>query len=756
MPSTVQRNAEANPEQALIDKFLKDHRSFLAPDQEIQRNHHVNPRTAREEAVLERPASSHLLAEIRSALQSALDETFNIAEMTVATPAAQCGDMSTGYFTASGDLSMASTRGVAGFTVSLHYTIRFILKYFLEDPAVGVREGDAFLINDCHYGGIHSPDQHLFMPIFVDGELVAWNCCAMHEGEIGARVPGGMGPGIESIWDEGFRGSPIKIVEDYRIKTDLATLVQNNSREPEIIMADLKARLAACCRMEQRFHAQVAKNNADTLICFLRANVEYMQEEARRRIEELPDGTMRCAFYIDTTMRENALLKVVYNFIVKGDRIVVDMRGSAPELYNRPINSLLSTQSLAVAVALAHQVWPDLPCAQAVIDHFDFVADPGTIVDCSPLVPVALCIQPMFKAITAAEIAFAKFYYGAPRRYARTKAAWFNQPISIIYGGFNQHNDSVGNMCAELNGMAGGAKYDEDGEHSLAPNFGSTTDIGEAELVEEALPFIYAISKRLWADNTGFGKYRGGAAYQFGLMRFGQQPFGFQSFCGGSYFPSTQGLFGGYACPTYAVCRIRGKNLFEEFKYNPEVFAADMFTLMNERPIEGATYDALSLAVPFELYPEGELFMLSQGAGGGYGDVLERDPALVVKDLEEQLVSPETARELYRVVYDEETLSVDMEATAALRQAERQARLARGMSWDDFIANCVTAEPPADIPYYGSWNDSVELYAGNSGKGLPGELPPIVLPDPLEVENARLRERLATLEAQASPNLQVY
>ncbi len=144
--------------------------------------------------------------------------------------------------------------------------------------------------------------------------------------------------------------------------------------------------------------------------------------------------------------------------------------------------------------------------------------------------------------------------------------------------------------------------------------------------------------------------------------------------------------------------------------------------------------------------------MLSQGAGGGYGDVLERTPNLVIKDLEENLVSPETARELYRVVYDEETFTVDDEATAALRREERQARLARSMSWDDFVVNHVTEQPPAGVPYYGSWNNSAELYAGPFGKGLPGELPPIILPDPLEVENARLRAQLADFKGQATPN----
>jgi N-methylhydantoinase B/oxoprolinase/acetone carboxylase alpha subunit len=62
-----------------------------------------------------------------------------------------------------------------------------------------------------------------------------------------------MGPDVESPWDQGFRGSPIKIVDNYRIK-NLYTLLQKNSREPNLIGADIKARLAACIRLERRFH----------------------------------------------------------------------------------------------------------------------------------------------------------------------------------------------------------------------------------------------------------------------------------------------------------------------------------------------------------------------------------------------------------------------------------------------------------------------------------------------------------------------
>ncbi|MAZ87386.1 MAG: acetone carboxylase subunit alpha [Cellvibrionaceae bacterium] len=739
----TETNNTAAAEKALLDKFLKDNVSFIGPDKEINKNHHVNPRSLREDELLKQGVNSHKMAEIRSNLQSALDETFGIAEQTVASPAASCGDMSTGYFTPDGDLAIASTFGVAGFTVTLHYAIRWIMKYFKDEPTVGFKAGDGFLLNDARFGGIHSPDQHLFMPVFDGDEHIGWTVCAMHEGEIGARDPGGMGPSIESIWDEGFRGTPIKLVENYLIKRDLASLVQHNSREPHVIMADFKARLSACMRMERRMKEQVAQYGVDAVIAFMRSNVEYMAEESRRRVRDLPDGTARVSMYMDHTMREHAMMRTNFNFTVKGDRMIVDMRGSSPEIANRPINALTTCLCVGVSIALAHQVWPDLPCSQAIIDCFEFVLDENTVVAASELVPTALSMQVMFKIVTACEIAMSKFYYGAPTRYANTKAGWFNQPQAVMYGGINQHHDSVGNMCGDLNGMAGGAKFNEDGEHSIAPNFGCRTDTGESEEAEEGLPFVSVISKKIWPDNVGFGKFRGGAAYSYGMMRFGDQPFGFQTICGGSYFPSTMGLFGGYACTTYGVCRVRGKNLFETFKQSPDLWEADIFQFMNEQAVEEATYESLPSAVLFDLYAEGELFMQSQGAGGGYGDVLERDTDLVVKDLEEGVISHETAREIYFVVYNEETLIVDRTATEAARSAERKARVNRGQSWDEFVSEHVTEEPPADVPYFGSWNGSEELYAGPYGKGLPGQLPLIMMPDPKDVEIAQLKAQLA-------------
>ena len=54
--------------------------------------------------------------------------------------------------------------------------------------------------------------------------------------------------------------------------------------------------------------------------------------------------------------------------------------------------------------------------------------------------------------------------------------------------------------------------------------------------------------------------------------------------------------------------------------------------------------------------------------GGGRGDPFERDPARVRDDVVRDYVSLEAARDDYGVVLDPDSLEVDAQATAKLRQ----------------------------------------------------------------------------------------
>lgn len=742
--ATIETSISGVDNSQRVQQFLTSNAGFLKPDPEISRNHCMSPRTQREQQALDQCSDPHLFRELSGRLVSVLDESFEISEQTVAAPAGKFADLATAYMTAAGDISLMSNRGVAGFATILHYPVKFILKYFRDEPSVGVRDGDAFIQNDARYGGIHSPDQGMMMPIFHQGELIAWSVCAMHEGEIGARPPGGMGPSIESPYEEGFRGSPMKIAENDRLKLDLVTLLQNSCREPQTMLVDLRARLATCIRLKQQLLEAIDDYGADAVIATLRQTPEFVAMETQRRLEEMPNGTVRTTMYSDTTMREPCLMKIEAALTIDGGRMILDLRGSSPEIANRPINTPISGVSTGVLLGLMHFVWPDLPKSAAILQHLEVVTDPESVYDASYDVPIALNMHCTFKVITAVEILFAKLTHALPEKHATIKAPWYNQPAGILYGGETQHGNSVGNVCADLNGMSGGARHCRDGEHSLSPNFAAMVDTGETEFMEEFLPYVNFVSKHLEPDTGSFGKFRGGQGYQMTYVRYGKQPFGFQTIAGGSKFPSTIGLFGGYACATYPVAKVKGINLFEYLKENPSVFDGTMASVLNRRPFRGATYESVPYNMEFELAYEGEMYMVSQGSGGGYGDVLERDPELVMKDVAERLITRETARELYRVSFNDKTLVVDVDATHAARRQERQARLSRAQPYHEFIREKVKKSPPRGVLYFGSWNGSKEVYGGIH-KALPGEFPtPIHLPDPKDILKVTMHHKLVT------------
>ena len=57
------------------------------------------------------------------------------------------------------------------------------------------------------------------------------------------------------------------------------------------------------------------------------------------------------------------------------------------------------------------------------------------------------------------------------------------------------------------------------------------------------------------------------------------------------------------------------------------------------------------------------------GGGGGWGDPLEREPAVVLEDVLDEYVSVAGARRDYGVVIVEDDMTVDEAATRALRES---------------------------------------------------------------------------------------
>jgi acetone carboxylase alpha subunit len=748
----MQDTISAN-DKALLDKFLADNTLFLGPDPEIMRNHSISPRSAAEEAALKAGLDAHKVHHARGLINAALSEAFTMVNQMGAAPGAKWGDLVTGIYTAQGDLAMIAPHGIVAFAACCFYPIRFIIKNWVNDPTVGVKEGDGFIHNDARYGGIHNTDQSMMMPLFYKGELICWLSSTIHEGENGSCEPGGMPAAAESKYDEGIKMSPFKVVENFQLKRDLVTFLQNSVRDPKLQLEDMKVKLQAVIRLRDRIIAILDQFGRDTLIGTLRVHLEDVVAEMRRRIRELPDGTTRVLQFMDSSLRENVMQKISLAITVKGERMILDFRGTAPQFMNRSVNTNIASFKAALCTGLLQNIWPDLPHTMAVLSPIEVLTDRNSIIDAEGEMPQAMSLMPLFKGCVVWTIPMNKFNYSLPHRYSAVIASQYDQAATFIYGGLTQHGDITGNFCADINGNGQGARSNADGEHSVSPVFGFMCDSGEHEISEEDTPIIRLGAQRLAKDRIGWGKYRAGMGYEQVATARGSGLWGFMTGCEGSKFPSAQGLFGGYSCPSYQLCKIKGINIFEVLKENPKaVDVFDIVTLMNEQPIKGGKYSSNDMGMTFELCADGEIYMICQGSGGGYGDVLERDPALVMRDLAEDLMSHENARDIYKVVYDERALVVDEAATQKLRDDYRKQRIARGKPFDEFCKDWVTPEPPAHIPYLGSWQDPKVIYATSAGQRIKmdaDKLQGVYMPHPKDVRIAELEAELAALKAKS-------
>jgi acetone carboxylase, alpha subunit len=743
-------------EQEWVDQFMDETTLFLGPDREIMRSHSISERSVYEDACIAKGVDRVTVERIRKRIAGALDEGYEMCEAQGAAPGAKWGDLTTAIYTAAGDVSYLSCHGVIAFSAILHHPIRYIMKYWKDEPTVGIHEGDGFIHNDARYGNVHNTDQSMIMPIIRDGDIIAWVAATIHEGENGACEPGGMPSGSETAFDDGLRMSPFKIVERGHLRRDLLTFLQHSVRDPKLQLADLKVKIASVRRIMERVDRLIDEVGVETFVAALRVTVEDVDVEVRRRISELPDGTVSFNQFMDSTLKENILIKLACKIHIKGDKMTVDLRGTGPEILNRAINSpLCSVKSMMMQAILAFW-WPDLPRCTSAMSCIEIISDEGTWADASYDAPMGQSLQASFRSFSALQSLYGKMQFSTPNKYSNVVANWFNQINTFLWGGVTQHGDQVGNLCADLNGMPGGAKPFKDGEDAVSPLFCAMADTAEQEVMEEEVPFMQLVAKRLVRDNMGFGKFTGGMGYEMIVASEGSPHWGFMTVTSGAKFSSIYGMFGGYGCGTYPLAMVKGVNVYDAIRKDSGKFDLSLEKVMNEQPFEGGRYSTYHMGLQFDVAKDGELYMISQGAGGGYGDPLDRDPESVVRDAELNRITAKVAHDIFAVAYDEVTFRLDAEATSELRAQARKDRIRRGTPYQQFVDEWVSEEPPADLLYFGSWGDDTdqltatvfEIDGPRRVKATIEEMPIIMIPDRREVKIASLEARVEELEAK--------
>src|SRR5262245_29532773 len=127
------------------------------------------------------------VAVIGSALRAIVNEMGEALRRSAHSPIIrEMLDYSCAVFTADGEV-VSQDEVLPALLGAMAYAMPVLLK---ENPPGTIRPGDAFIGNDPYRGGTHTPDIHIFAPVFVDGEVVAWSANLAHHTDVGGTNPG--------------------------------------------------------------------------------------------------------------------------------------------------------------------------------------------------------------------------------------------------------------------------------------------------------------------------------------------------------------------------------------------------------------------------------------------------------------------------------------------------------------------------------------------------------------------------------------
>ena len=602
---------------------------------------------------------------LRHRLWAINDEAATTIKLVSGSPVAtEASDMNTALMTAEGEVFVVGAYSLAKATTMAAVTAD-VLENYSESP--GIADGDAFVCNDPYVGAQHQNDTALVMPVFIDGELVAWCGAELHLVDVGGPTAGQVQIGARDIWGEAPLTTPVKIVEGDRIRRDIEREYLSRSRLPDLVGLDLRAKLAATTVARRRLQELAEEYGVDVLKDALADMLDYAEARFRQRLLELPDGVWSHRTYMEY---EGEIYTVVLRMRKRADELVLDLRGTskqAPAVVNATRDALAAIARGNLCMLLC---W-DIPwCPSAIGRAVEVVTEPGTLVDAEWPAGVSKATTTILWVLgKSMTVVVGKMLLSSEVYADRAMAAW--QGALLVEEVFGDRPDGSRFGGTLLDGMAGGggARIGADGIDSGGYIGSMRIGIANVESYEMKYPILY-LFRREQPDSGGAGAFRGGNGISLAYVPHGVDRIGTKIVHGiGVEQPMSTGLSGGYPSTTNVAVLKRGTDVRGHFERGRIPQGLDELS---------GELEVLPAIVSTHQDPD-DVYLSILTGGGGFGDPLERDPERVARDVRVGAVTRAFAAGFYGVVLSEgEEPAPDEEATRSARGSIRASRGGEG------------------------------------------------------------------------------
>ena len=507
------------------------------------------------------------------------------------------------------------------------------------DLVDGYEEGDLCMTNDPYSGFVctHSPDVHLWKPIFHDGKVMCFAVGHVHNTDVGGAVPASLSRANVEVHQEGIRVPPVKLYRRGVLNREILEIMLLNVRMREQNWGDLKAQIAAMKTGERKVQEMIQRFGAEVFRDGINDLLDYAEQQARHVIRRIPEGEYFFADYIDEDSVNGYPCRIAVRLIVKNGEIVLDFSESDPQLTSSiniptggdPRHVLLMVPVIYVLYTLDRSILLNAGLLRAT----SAILPKGSIVN--PEFPAAVGMRSL-SCMRLQSAVFGAFAQALPD--VLPAACGDGGPLINLRTLDTRTGRRIMANLDPITGGGGGTSS-RDGTEGSGANFGflknTPVEINEAEVPVKILKYGLA------PDSGGPGKNRGGTGT---ILEFRVS-----------------------APDTVVTARNRDRSRFtpwgscggdagkpSEFLLNPG----------GNQEVNLGNTDVVTVQ-------PGDVIRIASAGAGGWGNPLERDPARVLEDVRRGFVSSPKAAEDYGVVIRED--AVDPDATAKLR-AELSAR----------------------------------------------------------------------------------
>jgi N-methylhydantoinase B len=524
----------------------------------------------------------------------------------------EAGDLSAGVFDTAGNMIAQAVTGTPGHINAMATCIHHFLAVH---PAETLRPGDVLITNDPQKTSGHLHDFTVITPVFRDDTLVAFfgnTCHVLDIGGIGLSTDG------RSVFEEGLFVPITKLYDAGEPNRELLRILAANVRAPEPVLGDIHAQAAGNDVGGRRLLEFMDEFDLDSLDDLSAEIIGRSERAMRAAIAAVPDGVYTNEVVSDG-YEEPVHLRVTIT--KRGDEMDVDWAGSSPES-RRGINVVLNYTHAYTTYALKCALAPDVPNNEGSFRPVRVTAPSRSILNAQP--PAAVAARHILGHFLPGAVFGALAEVIPDRVIAEGSANIWN----IQFTGHDPNDNPFTYIWFSCGGT--GARPTKDGIHATA--FPSGISGVPAEVIEQLSPVVVH-RRQIRQDSAGPGRFRGGCGQELHVGVRTHRPY------------------------TFSL-------LFDRIRHPAAGFAGGANGGTGQ--IELSTGERLDHKGVRELAPDTEITIRLPG-GGGFFDPLTRDPAAVLEDVRNGIVSVEQARDAYGVVFTPDGTSVDQAGTVALR-----------------------------------------------------------------------------------------